>query len=81
VGSSPTTHTKEYKMQRMELTREQIEKFVEIYQHFHEIQCFNVEHTEDGQIIVSFNLNDVLFIKDPIKDQDPKKFVLDPKLN
>jgi hypothetical protein len=68
-------------MAKMELTREQIEKFVEIYEHFHEIQCFNVEHTEDGQIIVSFNLNDVTFIKDPVKAVDPKKFVLDSKLN
>lgn len=81
MGSSPTTHTKEFRMAKMELTREQIEKFVEIYEHFHEIQCFNVEHTEDGQIIVSFNLNDVTFIKDPVKAVDPKKFVLDSKLN
>lgn len=81
MGSSPTTHTKEYIMSEMKLSREQIEKFVEIYEHFHEIQCFNVEHTEDGQIIVSFNLNDVSFIKDPVKDQDPKKFVSDPKFN
>ena len=65
-------------MQKMELTREQIKKFVEIYEHFHEIQCFNVQHAEDGQIIVSFNLDDVVFIKDkPMREQ----FVLDKMLN
>ena len=68
-------------MQKMELTRDQIKKFVEIYQHFHEIQCFNVEHTEDGQIIVSFNLNDVIFVKDETNEKYAKEFVLDSKLN
>ena len=68
-------------MQKMELTREQIKKFVEIYEHFHEIQCFNVEHKEDGQIIVSFNLDDVHFVKDQSTDLVPKEFALDKKLN
>ena len=68
-------------MQKMELTREQIKKFVEIYQHFHEIQNFFVEHKEDGQIIVSFNLDDVLFVKDHTNEQYAKEFVLDSKLN
>ena len=68
-------------MAKMELTRDQIKKFVEIYQHFHEIQCFNVEHTEDGQIIVSFNLNDVIFVKDETNEKYAKEFVLDSKLN
>ena len=68
-------------MQKMELTREQIKKFVEIYEHFKEIQCFNVEHKEDGQIIVSFNLDDVELIKDQTNEQYAKEFVLDSKLN
>jgi hypothetical protein len=68
-------------MQKMELTREQIKKFVEIYDHFKEIHNFIVEHKEDGQIIVSFNLDDVIFVKDPVKALDPKKFVLDSKIN
>ena len=68
-------------MQKMELTREQIKKFVEIYQYFHEIQNFFVEHKEDGQIIVSFNLDDVLFVKDQTNEQYAKEFVLDSKLN
>ena len=68
-------------MQKMELTREQIKKFVEIYDHFKEIQNFIVEHKEDGQIIVSFNLDDVIFVKDQSTDLIPKKFALDKKLN
>ena len=68
-------------MAKMELTRDQIKKFVEIYQHFHEIQNFFVEHKEDGQIIVSFNLDDVLFVKDQTNEQYAKEFVLDSKLN
>jgi len=68
-------------MQKMELTREQIKKFVEIYDHFKEIQNFFVEHKEDGQIIVSFNLDDVIFVKDQSTDLIPKKFALDKKLN
>ena len=68
-------------MEKMELTREQIKKFVEIYQHFHEIQNFIVEHKEDGQIMVSFNLNDVIFVKDQTNEKQSKQFVSDPKLN
>ena len=68
-------------MQKMKLTREQVEKFVEIYEHFHEIKCFNVEHTDDGQIIVSFDLNDVVLVKDRIEYQHTKEFVPDTKLN
>ena len=68
-------------MQKMELTREQIKKFVEIYQYFHEIQNFFVEHKEDGQIIVSFNLDDVIFVKDYSNEQYVKEFALDKKLN
>ena len=68
-------------MQKMELTREQIKKFVEIYDHFKEIQCFNVEHKEDGQIIVSFNLDDVIFVKDQSNAEYVREFALDKKLN
>jgi len=65
----------------MELTREQIKKFVEIYDHFKEIQNFIVEHKEDDQIIVSFNLDDVVFVKDQSDELVPKEFALDKKLN
>jgi len=68
-------------MQKMELTREQIKKFVDIYDHFKEIQNFIVEHKEDGQIIVSFNLDDVVFVKDQSTELIPKEFALDKKLN
>jgi hypothetical protein len=68
-------------MTKMELTRDQIKKFVEIYEHFHEIQCFNVEHKEDGQIIVSFNLDDVIFTKDQTNPKQARQFVADPNLN
>jgi hypothetical protein len=68
-------------MEKMKLTREQVVKFVEIYEHFHEIECFTVEHAEDGRIMVSFDLNDMLLVKDQIKDQYSKEFVLDTKLN
>ena len=46
-------------MAKMELTRDQIKKFVDIYEHFHEIKCFTVEHTDDGEFLITFNLNDV----------------------
>ena len=68
-------------MSKMELTREQIEKFVEIYDHFKEIKCFTVEHTEDGEFLITFNMNDVDI--SPRKDHqylDLKKFKLDPAL-
>jgi hypothetical protein len=68
----------------MKLTREQIEKFVEIYEHFKEIQNFIVEHKEDGQIIVSFNLDDVIFTKDQTIRSWKEwalEYVADPNLN
>jgi len=68
-------------MQKMELTREQIKKFVEIYDHFKEIQNFIVEHKEDGQIVISFNLDDVMFVKDQSNEEYVKEWVLDKKLN
>jgi hypothetical protein len=68
-------------MAKMELTRDQIKKFVEIYEHFHEIKCFTVEHTEDGEFLITFNLNDVELVKDQTNEQFVKQFVLDSKLN
>jgi len=68
-------------MAKLELTRDQIKKFVEIYQHFHEINCFPVEHTEDGEFLITFNLNDVELVKDQTNEQYVKEFVLDSKLN
>lgn len=68
-------------MNDTKLSREQIKKFVEIYEHFKEIQNFIVEHKEDGQIIVSFNLDDVIFVKDQTNEQYVKEWVSDRKLN
>lgn len=68
-------------MPKMELTREQIEKFVEIYEHFHEIKCFTVEHTDDGEFLVTFNMNDVELAKEITNEKYSKEFVLDSKLN
>jgi len=59
----------------MKLSRKQIEKFVEVYEHFHEIEHFTVDVQNDDQVIVSFNLSDV-----KIEPAD-KKFVLDETLN
>lgn len=68
-------------MTDMKLSREQIKKFVEIYEHFHEIQHFTVRYHEDGKISVTFNLDDVELIKDQTNEQYAKEFVLDSKLN
>ena len=68
-------------MAKMELTRDQIKKFVEIYDHFKEIKCFTVEHTEDGEFLITFNMNDVEIVKDKTSEQYVKQFVLDSKLN
>ena len=68
-------------MAKMELTREQIKKFVDIYEHFHEIKCFTVEHTEDGEFFITFNMNDVELAKDITNDRYAKTFVPDPILN
>ncbi len=44
----------------IELKREQIEKLIDIYNHFHEIQSFTIALEEDSDMItVSFNINDV----------------------
>lgn len=44
----------------IQLKREQIEKLIDIYNHFHEIQSFTIELEEDTDMVsISFNLNDV----------------------
>lgn len=71
-------------MTDMKLSREQIKKFVDIYEHFHEIQHFTVQCLEDGKISITFNLDDVELIKDQTNEhyaKYTKEFVLDSKLN
>ena len=42
------------------LKRDQIEKLIEIYNHFHEIQSFSISLEEDTDMIsVSFDINDI----------------------
>jgi hypothetical protein len=42
------------------LRREQIEKLIDIYNHFHEIQSFTISLEEDSDMInVSFDMNDI----------------------
>jgi len=42
------------------LKREQIEKLIDIYNHFHEIQTFTISLEEDSDMVsINFNLNDV----------------------
>jgi hypothetical protein len=42
------------------LRRDQIEKLIDIYNHFHEIQSFSISLEEDSDMItVSFDINDV----------------------
>ena len=42
------------------LKRDQIEKLIEIYNHFHEIQSFTISLEEDTDMIsVSFDINDI----------------------
>lgn len=44
----------------IQLTRDQIEKLIEVYNHFHEIQTFTISLEEDSDMInVGFNLNDI----------------------
>ena len=44
----------------IQLRRDQIEKLIEVYNHFHEIQSFSISLEEDnGMVSISFNLNDV----------------------
>ena len=49
------------------LKREQIEKLIDIYNHFDEIQTFTISLEEDSDMVsINFNLNDVK------PDYDPK---------
>ncbi len=42
------------------LKRDQIEKLIEIYNHFHEIQSFTISLDEDSDMVaIHFDLNDV----------------------
>ena len=42
------------------LKREQVEKLIDIYNHFHEIQSFTISLEDDSDMItVSFDINDV----------------------
>lgn len=42
------------------LKREQIEKIIDIYNHFSEIQTFTISLEEDSDMVsINFNLNDV----------------------
>ena len=68
-------------MSEMKLSRDQIKKFVDIYEHFHEIQHFTVQCLEDGKVSITFNLDDVELVKDETNKQHSKQFVLDSKLN
>jgi len=68
-------------MSEMKLSRDQIKKFVDIYEHFHEIQHFTVQCLEDGKVSITFNLDDVELVKDETNEQQSKQFVLDSKLN
>ena len=44
----------------IQLTRDQIEKLIDVYNHFNEIQTFTISLEEDSDMItVGFNLNDV----------------------
>lgn len=44
----------------IQLRRDQIEKLIDIYNHFHEIQSFTIALEEDSDMVsISFNLNDV----------------------
>ncbi|NBR23101.1 MAG: hypothetical protein EBU08_04795 [Micrococcales bacterium] len=57
----------------MTLTRQQIEKLIFVYNHFHEIQEFSVTVDENDGVSVQFNLNSI-----PIKyteDESGKKFI------
>jgi hypothetical protein len=44
----------------IKLKREQIEKLIDIYNHFHEIQSFTISLEEDSDMIsINFDINDV----------------------
>ncbi len=59
VGSSPTSGTKGECMSIV-LRRDQIERLIEIYNHFHEIQTFTISLEDDSDMVsINFDLNDV----------------------
>jgi hypothetical protein len=44
----------------IQLRRDQVEKLIEVYNHFHEIQSFSISLDQDSNMVsISFNLNDV----------------------
>jgi hypothetical protein len=43
-------------MSKITLTRKQAEKFIQIYEHFREINCFHLEIVDKEMIRVSFDL-------------------------
>ena len=59
----------------MKLSRDQIEKFLDVYNHFHEIEHFTVDINDDGKVIISFDLTDVKL------SESKEQFVLDKQLN
>jgi len=45
----------------IKLRRDQIEKLIDIYNHFHEIQSFTISLEEDSDMVsINFDLNDVM---------------------
>jgi hypothetical protein len=56
------------------LTRDQIEKLIDVYNHFHEIQTFTIFLEDDSDMIsINFNLNDIISDHKP-KDKFDKTF-------
>lgn len=56
------------------LKRDQIEKLIDIYNHFHEIQTFTISLEEDSDMVsINFDLNDVKPALQP-KDKFDKPF-------
>jgi hypothetical protein len=44
----------------VKLKRDQVEKLIDIYNHFHEIQSFTITLEEDSDMIsINFDINDV----------------------
>ena len=60
-------------MNTITLTRQQIEKLLAVYNHFHEIQEFSVQVDDNDAVSVQFNLNSI-----PIKytaDEGSRQFI------
>jgi hypothetical protein len=51
-------------MSTISLTREQISKLISVYEHFKEIQSFNIKLEENNQVCVSFDLIEIKPILD-----------------